>query len=191
MLQFLCPTFSVHSITECSYLIPPSLHWFCVCCHISLGWDRSPSDVQVHHARKGLFPLWDIRHWSSGWGPLQAGLQLWGLPGCHGEVRTKHSSHYLKHATTRRTISFICCQVNKQVKLPLAGSLEARVKQGSAEPRCCVQFCFLSRPSWSWRGNRIWHNINCVNWQYEKPLKVVTKLMLMLAQVDYLTATKL
>ncbi len=32
--------------------------------------------------------------------------------------------------------------------------------------------------------NRIQHNTDCVNWQYKKPVKAVTMLMLMLAQVQ-------
>ncbi len=47
-------------------------------------------------------------------------------------------------------------------------------------PRCCVRFCFPRPPTWP----QIRHNSDCVNCQCEKSVKVVTKLMLMLAQVN-------
>lgn len=92
----LCPTLSVHLITECVYLSSPmSLHWYCVCCHISLGRDRSTSDLQIHHAHKGLCSQWGVGHQFPGQAAIHAGLHLWVLPSCYGEVSSKYSSHNL------------------------------------------------------------------------------------------------
>ncbi len=40
-------------------------------------------------------------------------------------------------------------------------------------PWCCVEFCF-TRPARSQQGNRIRYSTDCVNWQYEKPVKALT-----------------